>query len=91
MSQLLWLIRIMEAMIILCGFTIVYIALRGYRESNNRSLAYLAAGFAFLTIGSIIEGMFYEVIGVSLLEAHAVEAFFQLAGFLSVIYGIYVR
>ncbi len=91
MSQLLWLVRVMEALIILCGFTIVLIALRGYRGSNSRSLAYLAAGFAFLTIGSVIEGIFYEIAGVGLLEAHAVETFFQLAGFLSVIYGIYAR
>ncbi|MEB3859581.1 MAG: hypothetical protein LRS43_00055, partial [Desulfurococcales archaeon] len=65
--------------------------LRGYKAAGNRSLAYLALGFAFLTLGSVIEGVLYELLGRELLEAHVVETFFQFSGFLSVIYGIYVR
>jgi hypothetical protein len=90
-SLVIWIVRAMEALIIACGLLIVLIALRGYRKARNPSLAYLALGFALLTLGSVVEGLLYELLGMDLLKAHAVETFFQLSGFLSVVYGIYVR
>ena len=84
-------VRALELMIIFSGFFIVYLAFNGYRRINNNSLLYLGIGFSLLTIGSIIEGVLYELLTIDLLKAHLIEALFQLGGFIFVIYSIYSR
>jgi hypothetical protein len=73
------------------GFVIAYQAYRGYRRSNSQSMLYLAIGFAIISFGAIIEGVLFDVVGLTFHNAGMVATAIVALGMLTILYALYGR
>jgi len=73
------------------GFIIAFQAYRGYRRSNSQSLLYLAIGFAIISFGAIIEGILFDVVGLTFHNAGTVATAIVAIGMLTILYALYGR
>ena len=73
----------------LLGFLIAYQAYRGYRRNDSQPMFYVAVGFIFISFGAVIEGILFDLIGLSLLDAGTVATIIVAVGMLSVLYALY--
>ncbi|WP_311173356.1 DUF7521 family protein [Halobellus ordinarius] len=73
------------------GFVIAYQAYRGYRRSNSQSMLYLAVGFAIISFGAIIEGVLFDVVGLTFHNAGMVATAIVALGMLTILYALYGR
>ncbi|RDZ50187.1 hypothetical protein C5B91_21340, partial [Haloferax sp. Atlit-10N] len=71
------------------GFVIAYQAYRGYRRSNSQSMLYLAVGFAIISFGAIVEGILFDVVGLTLHNAGTVATTIVAIGMLTILYALY--
>lgn len=81
MSDLLWVLRGIEGVVLLLGVTICYASLRAYARTGNRSLALLGAGFVLVTVAAALAGILYELVTHDLLSAWVVSAALDAGGF----------
>ena len=88
-SQLFWTTSIMRVIALFLGAFIVYLAYRGYRRNASKPLLYVALGFAFITAGTLLEGIMFVVLGSDILTAIAVGGVLTVIGFVAIIYSIY--
>ncbi|KAB1185135.1 MULTISPECIES: hypothetical protein [Haloferax] len=75
----------------LLGFLIAYQAYRGYRRNDSQPMFYVAVGFVFISFGAVIEGILFDVVGLSLSDAGTVATIIVAIGMLSVLYALYGR
>jgi len=73
------------------GFVIAYQAYRGYRRSNSQSMAYLAVGFAIISFGAIIEGVLFDVIGLTFHAAGTAATAIVAIGMSIILYALFGR
>ena len=73
------------------GFVIAYQAFLGYRRYASRPMLFVAVGFCFISFGAVIEGLLYEVVGLSIFLAGAVQTGLVAVGMLFVLYSLYGR
>lgn len=73
------------------GFLIAYQAYRGYRRNRRRPMLYFAIGFVFISFGAVIEGLLFDVIGLTLSDSSTVATIIVAVGMLSVLYALYGR
>lgn len=71
------------------GFAIAYQAYRSYRRGNGEPMLYVAIGFVFISVGSVIEGFLFELDLVSIYQASAIQAVVAAIGMLFVLYSLY--
>lgn len=71
------------------GFLIAYQAYRGYRRNQNKPLLYVAAGFLTISIGSVLEGILFDVLHFSLFHAGTLQTSIVALGMLFVLYALY--
>jgi hypothetical protein len=88
-AQLFWTASIMRLIALFLGAFIVYLAYRGYRRNASKPLLYVALGFAFITAGTLLEGLMFVILGSDLLAAIAIEGLLTVMGFVAIIYSIY--
>jgi len=88
-TQLFWITSIMRVIALFLGAFIVYLAYRGYRRNASKPLLYVALGFAFITAGTLLEGIMFVVLGSDILTAIAVGGVLTVIGFVAIIYSIY--
>jgi hypothetical protein len=88
-SGMFWFATATKAIALALGAFIVYLAYVGYRRNASKPLLYAALGFAFITLGTIIEGILYVALGTELLAATATGTVVTILGFITVIYSIY--
>jgi hypothetical protein len=88
-SGMFWFATATKVIALVLGAFIVYLAYVGYRRNTSKPLLYAALGFAFITLGTIIEGILYVALGVELLAATAAGTVVTILGFITVIYSIY--
>lgn len=74
----------------LLGFLIAYQAYRGYRRNDSDPMLMLAVGFLFISVGAVIEGVLFEIVGFSIFMAGAVQTSVVAAGMLVILYSLYV-
>jgi hypothetical protein len=79
----------MRLIALFLGVFIVYLAYRGYRRNASKPLLYVALGFAFITTGTLLEGLMFVVLGSDILAAIAIEGVLTVIGFVAIIYSIY--
>lgn len=48
------------------GFLIAHRAYRGYGVYGSEPMLYVGIGFVFISVGAIIEGLLFDVLGVSI-------------------------
>lgn len=82
------LLRVAQAVVLILGGIVVYYGLISYRRTKNHAMLMLAIGFAFVTIGSVVGGIIYEVLGGDLLTADLIQAVARAIGFLVIVYSI---
>ena len=66
--------------LLVLGVAIAALAVLAYRQTRDRSMLYLGAGFACIAFGSFIEGLLFELLDWNLMTVHIVESGFVLAG-----------
>ncbi len=88
-SQLFWLTSFTKIVARGLGAFSVYLAYNGYKRNSSKPLLYVALGFALITVGTIIEGILYVMVGSELLSAIATGTTVMVLGFVVIIYSIY--
>ena len=71
------------------GFLIAYQAYRGYRRNDSRPMLYVAIGFVLISFGAVIEGILFDVVGLSLSDSGTVATVIVAGVMLSVLYALY--
>ncbi|MFC7041538.1 DUF7521 family protein [Halonotius sp. GCM10025705] len=71
------------------GLLITYKAYKGYQTYQNEPMLYVALGFFFISIGSIMEGVLFDVVGLSIFVAGAIQTTIVAIGMLVIIYSLY--
>lgn len=71
------------------GLLIAYQAYRGYRIHGSAPMRYVAVGFLFISIGSVVEGILFDVVGLSLHAAGAVQTVVVAVGMVVILYSLY--
>jgi hypothetical protein len=87
-ADILLLVRTLEIISLALGIAIAYFAYRAHLRNKSRSLLLLSIGFFALAAGSIAEGVLFEFLNFTLLEAEAVRAVLTIGGFLLILYSI---
>lgn len=80
-----------KTIILLVGGVVTYLAYKAYRRTRDSSLRALSAGFGLITIGVLLAGFTFEILGVPLGVGVLIESLFVLAGFLVITYSLRVR
>ncbi|QLG49579.1 DUF7521 family protein [Natrinema halophilum] len=84
-------LAIVKTLVLVVGGVITYFAFKAYRRTRQRALGYLAGGFGLVTLGLVLAGMLYEVLGVELATGILLESCLVLVGFLVIAYSMYVQ
>ena len=71
------------------GLLITYQAYKGYRVHGSQPMLYVAIGFLFISIGSVIEGVLFDVVGLSIFLAGTIQTTIVACGMLVVLYSLY--
>ena len=89
--NLLLVLALVKTIITALGGLITYYAFKAYRRTGERSLGLLTAGFATITIGAIIAGLSFELIGVDLAVGVIIDGLFVIVGFAFIAYSLFSR
>ncbi|ARS89902.1 DUF7521 family protein [Natrarchaeobaculum aegyptiacum] len=84
-------LAVVKALLLLVGGVITYFSFKAYRRTRQRALGLLALGFGLVTLGFVLAGMLYEILGVSLETGILLESLLVLAGFVVIAYSLYVQ
>ncbi|KAB1193043.1 hypothetical protein GJR96_06135 [Haloferax sp. MBLA0076] len=71
------------------GFLIAYQAYKGYAEYDSEPMLFVAIGFLLISFGAVLEGVLFEVVGLSLFQAGTIQTGVVALGMLSVLYSLY--
>jgi len=71
------------------GIAIAYQAYRGYRRTDSAPLRYVAVGFVFISIGAVLEGILFDVVGLSIFDAGTIQTAVVALGMLFILYALY--
>ncbi len=89
-TNVVLLMAIVKTVIAILGGIITYFAFKAYRRTKDRSLGYLAAGFGTVTVGAILGGISFELLGVTLSMGVFIEGVFIAIGFMLIAYSLRV-
>lgn len=79
---------VVKTLVAVMGGTVTYFSYKAYRRTRSRSLGLLTAGFALVTLGAILGGTAYELLGIWLGLGVLIEGLFVLAGFSLIAYSL---
>ncbi|WP_423999164.1 DUF7521 family protein [Haloarcula salina] len=71
------------------GLLITYQAYKGYRTYGSEPMLYVAIGFLFISVGSVIEGVLFDVVGLSIFLAGTIQTAIVAIGMLVILYSLY--
>jgi len=86
---LFWYISAVEVLALIVALLLVVLAYNGYRKSESRSLLAAAVGFGILGVASLAEGLLYDVLGLSLIEAQAFRSTLTAVGLIILLFSIH--
>jgi hypothetical protein len=78
-----------KLLVLFVGLFIAYQAYRGYVRNGSEPMLYLAVGFAFISVGAMIEGLLFELINLDIFLADAIQTVITAIGMLVVLYSLY--
>jgi hypothetical protein len=81
-------LRAFQLAIVVLGAFVIYYGGKGYSKTKNKSLLFLAVGFAFVTIGAVAAGILFELLKFDLVSVETVEAGTEALGFVLIVYSI---
>ena len=73
------------------GFFLVYLGVGAYVRKRQRTVFWMSVGLLILTLGVVAEYAAFAGLGLSLDQAHIVEAVVGVIGFAVLVYSLYVR
>jgi hypothetical protein len=73
------------------GLLITYQAYRGYRIHDSEPMLYVAIGFLFISVGAVIEGVLFQVVGLSIYQAGTIQTALVALGMIVILYSLYGR
>ena len=71
------------------GFLIAYQAYQGYRRHDSQPMLYLSTGFVIISFGAVIEGILFDVVGLSFHNSGLVATTIVTLGMLTILYALY--
>ncbi|WP_049972725.1 DUF7521 family protein [Haladaptatus cibarius] len=80
-----------KIVVAILGLLIAFQSYRAYARYDSSPMLYLALGFSLISIGSVIEGVLYEVVKLSLFYAGMVQSIVVALGMVAVLYSLYGR
>lgn len=83
-------LAVVKTLILIVGSFITFLAYKAFRRTRQRALGLLAIGFGLITLGLVLAGLVYELLGVTLMTGIFIESLLMLAGFLVIAYSLYV-
>lgn len=78
-----------KILVMLLGFVVAYKAYVGYRRHRSTAMFYLAIGFALISIGTAIEGLLFEVVGMDIFLAGAIQTVIAALGMVTILYSLF--
>jgi heme/copper-type cytochrome/quinol oxidase subunit 3 len=84
-------IAVVKTLILVVGGVVTYLAFSAYRRTYDRSLGFLAVGFALIVVGVLLAGFTFELLRIDLSVGILVESLFVLAGLSIIAYSLRVR
>lgn len=84
-------IVVLKTLTLLLGGLITYFAYKAYRRTASPALRSLAAGFAVVTLGSLLAGVADQVFALPQNYALIVESALTAVGFGIIVYSLYVE
>ncbi|WP_136689954.1 DUF7521 family protein [Halorhabdus amylolytica] len=91
----LWLFVMSNALVLVLGGAMAFLSGRAYQRTGSRSFGLASGGFALLTLGTLVEGIYelgyrrsYELTGRELLALHTVEGVLVAAGLAVLFYSL---
>ena len=85
----LLLLRILKTLVVILGSVLIYLSSKSYRKTKGKKMLFLAIGFAIMTIGSVLAGLSFELLGLSLRQVSIVETIMIVIGFMMLLYSVY--
>jgi len=73
------------------GLLITKRAYEGYSAYGSEPMLYVAIGFLFITVGSVLEGVLFDVVGLSIFLAGTIQTALVAAGMLVILYSLHGR
>ncbi|MFB6202065.1 MAG: hypothetical protein ABEI98_08645 [Halorhabdus sp.] len=71
------------------GLLITHQAYKGYRVYGSEPMRYVAVGFLLISVGAVIEGVLFDVAGLSIFVAGALQTTIVAVGMLVILYSLY--
>jgi hypothetical protein len=71
------------------GLAIAYEAYKGYQRHGSEPMLYVSIGFLFISVGAILEGLLFDVVGMHLHDASAIQTGIVAVGMLFVLYSLH--
>lgn len=81
----------LKAITLVLGGVITFFAARAYRRTGARSIGYLALGFGFVTLGSLLAGAAHQAFGAPTDVVLLIESLLVAVGFGVITYSLYSR
>ncbi|EJN57450.1 DUF7521 family protein [Halogranum rubrum] len=79
-----------KLVVIFLGLLIAYQGFRAYRREQSHRMLFVAAGFALITVGSVLEGVLYDIVHLSVFVSGMVQTGFVAAGMALILYSLFV-
>jgi hypothetical protein len=71
------------------GLLISYQAFKGYRSYGSEPMLYVAIGFLFISVGSVIEGVLFDVFDLSIFLSGTIQTGIVAVGMVVILYSLY--
>jgi heme/copper-type cytochrome/quinol oxidase subunit 3 len=84
-------IAVVKTLILVTGGVVTYLAFSAYRRTYDRSLGFLAVGFALIVVGVLLAGVTFELLNVTLGVGVLLESLFVLLGLSIIALSLRVR
>lgn len=78
-----------KLVVVVLGLLIARQAYVGYRRYDSQPMLFVAVGFVFVAVGGVIEGVLFDVVGLSIFVAGTIQTLIVAVGFLCVLYSLY--
>jgi hypothetical protein len=81
----------LKTVVLVVGGLVTYFAARAYRRTRARPIGALALGFGVVTLGALVSGVADQLLRVEMIWVLVVESGLTAAGFLVILYSLYVE
>jgi len=85
----IYLVMGLKTLTLVLGGLITFLAYRAYSRTGDRSLGFLAVGFAIVTCGTFLAGVADQVLQADLQIGLIIESSLVTVGFLFILYSLY--